>query len=225
MSAVFAGFMLQCRPRFGVPKFMSYSTEQEAFWAGVFGDAYSERNRGAQLLAAKTALFARILCRAHGVGSVVELGANIGLNLLALRTLLPAAKLKAVEINEAAFAQLLKIESIEAVRGSLFDYRSAEAADLAFTCGVLIHIAPDRLGDAYDVLFETSRRYVLICEYYNPTPVEVTYRGHAARLFKRDFAGEMLARFADLRLIDYGFAYHHDPMFPLDDFTWFLMEK
>ena len=36
------------------------------------------------------------------------------------------------------------------------------------------------------------------------------YRGHTARLFKRDFAGEMLDRFSDLRLVDYGFRYHRD---------------
>src|ERR1700733_7681186 len=204
---------------------MAFSTEQEAFWAGVFGDAYTERNRGAQLLAAKMALFARILSSVQNVSSVVELGANIGLNLLALKTLIPQAKLKAVEINEAAFAQLSKIEGIEAVHDSLFDYHPAEGADLAFTSGVLIHVAPDRLADAYGVLHDAGRRYVLVCEYYNPSPVEVTYRGHAGRLFKRDVAGEMLERYPNLRLVDYGFVYHRDPIFPLDDFTWFLMEK
>jgi spore coat polysaccharide biosynthesis protein SpsF len=65
----------------------------------------------------------------------------------------------------------------------------------------------------------------LICEYYNPSPVAIPYRGHSDRLFKRDFAGEMLEMFADLKLVDYGFAYHRDPAFPQDDITWFLMEK
>ena len=32
----------------------------------------------------------------------------------------------------------------------------------------------------------------------------VEYRGHTGKLFKRDFAGEMIYRF-DLKLIDYGF--------------------
>jgi spore coat polysaccharide biosynthesis protein SpsF len=204
---------------------MNHSTAQEAFWAGAFGDAYTERNRGDRLLAAKTALFARILSHNHSIGSIIELGANIGLNLIALKALIPNARLKAVEINEVAFAQLSKIEGVDAIQGSIFDYRPAEAADLAFTSGVLIHIAPDRLLDAYAVLYGASRRYILVCEYYNPTPVEVTYRGHTARLFKRDFAGELLDRYPELRLVDYGFAYHRDPIFPLDDFTWFLMEK
>ena len=53
----------------------------------------------------------------------------------------------------------------------------------------------------------------------------MTYRGHSQRLFKRDFAGEMLDRFPDLTLVDYGFAYHRDANFPQDDTTWFLLEK
>lgn len=66
-----------------------YETEQERFWAGEFGDAYIERNRRPELLAAKTAVFAKILSHAGAVTSVLELGANIGLNLLALRSLRP----------------------------------------------------------------------------------------------------------------------------------------
>jgi spore coat polysaccharide biosynthesis protein SpsF len=66
---------------------------------------------------------------------------------------------------------------------------------------------------------------ILMGEYYNPSPTAIPYRGHADRLFKRDFAGELLDRFPDLRLIDYGFAYRRDPAFPQDDITWFLLEK
>ena len=70
-----------------------------------------------------------------------------------------------------------------------------------------------------------SRRFVMVCEYFNPTPVEVAYRGHEHALFKRDFAGELLDAYPELRLVDYGFTYHRDPLYPLDDSTWFLMEK
>jgi spore coat polysaccharide biosynthesis protein SpsF len=38
-------------------------------------------------------------------------------------------------------------------------------------------------------------------------------------------AGEMMERYPDLALVDYGFLYHKDPVFPQDDITWFLMEK
>jgi spore coat polysaccharide biosynthesis protein SpsF len=61
-------------------------------------------------------------------------------------------------------------------------------------------------------------------EYYNSSPVSIEYRGEIDRLFKRDFAGEMLEIYPDLKLIDYGFTYHRD-FFPDDDTTWFLLEK
>jgi spore coat polysaccharide biosynthesis protein SpsF len=64
-----------------------------------------------------------------------------------------------------------------------------------------------------------------VIEYYNPSPVSVPYRGHNDRLFKRDFAGEMLNKYPNLKALDYGFVYRRDPNFPLDDVTWFLMEK
>jgi pseudaminic acid biosynthesis-associated methylase len=91
--------------------------------------------------------------------------------------------------------------------------------------GVLIHIAPDRLPVAYDTVYRHTNKWIVLCEYYNPAPVEVSYRGHAQRLFKRDFTGEMLDRFADIRLRDYGFRYRRDCVAPADDVTWFLLEK
>jgi pseudaminic acid biosynthesis-associated methylase len=97
--------------------------------------------------------------------------------------------------------------------------------DLALIKGVLIHISPDQLAGVYEKLYQVSRRYILIAEYYNPTPVTVSYRGHNEKLFKRDFAGEMLDRYPDLELVDYGFVYHRDPLFPQDDMTWFLLRR
>ena len=64
-----------------------------------------------------------------------------------------------------------------------------------------------------------------MAEYYNPTPITIPYRGHTEKLFKRDFAGEMMDNFSELSLNDYGFAYHRDTAFPQDDISWFLLEK
>ncbi|MGF1464194.1 MAG: pseudaminic acid biosynthesis-associated methylase [Maricaulaceae bacterium] len=203
----------------------SFTTDQEAFWAGAFGDAYVDRSQGADLVAARTALWSQILRRCSPVGSVTEFGANVGLNLMALRRLLPRVALKAVEINPKACAVLETLDGVEAHQGSFLDTAPATPSDLAFTCTVLIHINPERLKEAYAQIYKAASRYVVICEYYNPTPVEVSYRGHAERLFKRDFAGEMMDAHPDLDLLDYGFVYHRDPLFPTDDFTWFLMEK
>ncbi|WP_276661905.1 hypothetical protein [Syntrophomonas wolfei] len=42
------------------------------------------------------------------------------------------------------------------------------------------------------------------------------YKGEKGKLFKRNFAGEMMDRYLDLDLLDYGFVYHRDPNFPVD---------
>jgi spore coat polysaccharide biosynthesis protein SpsF len=204
-----------------------YGTEQEAFWAGEFGDAYVARNDDPRRVAHRVALLARILARTSGVGRILELGANIGRNLLALRVLLPDAAFGAVEINDKAASSLERIPNTRVFRGSMLDFEPSALGryELTLTSGVLIHVNPDRLPEAYRRLYECSTRYVLVIEYYNPIPVEVSYRGHARRLFKRDFAGEMLDRYRDIELMDYGFQYHRDPNFPADDCTWFLMKK
>jgi pseudaminic acid biosynthesis-associated methylase len=202
-----------------------FSTDQEAFWAGDFGDQYLARNTGQHLVSANLALFSRILSRASAVTSILELGANIGNNLQALRQLLPGVKLSAVEINAKAAEQLAKIPDVKVMNQSLLEFEPNQTHDMSLSKGVLIHIAPQRLPDAYDRLYRASHRYVCLVEYYNPTPVAVPYRGNDDRLYKRDFAGEMLDRYPDLELVDYGFSYHRDRNFPQDDANWFLLEK
>ena len=202
---------------------MTYSTPQEEFWAGEFGVEYIDRNIDPTYLAANLAFFGRILERAGGVGSVLELGPNVGMNLRAIRQLLPTAELAGVEINPQAAAELRAWGQAEVHEGSILEFEATQPVDLAFTKGVLIHVDPDHLPMVYDTLASASRRYVVIAEYYNPTPTAVTYRGHADRLFKRDFAGEFLDRHPEFELIDYGFAYHRDAQFPQDDITWFLI--
>jgi spore coat polysaccharide biosynthesis protein SpsF len=205
---------------------MNYRTEQEGFWAGEFGNDYIGRNEGAELLAANLHFFARALRGARGVGSCVEFGANIGMNLRALQLLFPGQQQYGVEINEEAARRLAQvIPAGNVARQSILDYVPPRTHDLALIKGVLIHINPEVLPEVYDKLVAASSRYVLVAEYYNPSPVAIPYRGHGDRLFKRDFAGEMMQRHPGLALVDYGFAWRHDPHCPQDDLTWFLLEK
>lgn len=201
-----------------------YRTEQESFWAGNFGNEYSERNTGSDWVASNFALFEKMLSGADRPSSVMEFGANIGLNLMALKQLLPHAELSAIEINQQAVASLQKIEDVKVYAQSILEYEPDYQRDFVFSKGVLIHISPDQLESVYDLLYATSKRFIGLAEYYNPSPVEIDYRGHSERLYKRDFAGEMLDRFPGLVLRDCGFAYHR-AKFPQDDLTWFLLEK
>jgi pseudaminic acid biosynthesis-associated methylase len=205
---------------------MTFKTEQEKFWAGNFGTEYIKRNQGDALLASNLDFFARALHAAHGVTSCIEFGANIGMNLKALKLLHPMQEQHAIEINADAANELTQVIPHENVyQSSILDFNLQRTWDLVLIKGVLIHINPDELPQVYDKLVTASNNYLLLAEYYNPSPVAIPYRSHTDRLFKRDFAGEILDRHPRMELIDYGFSYRRDPVFPQDDITWFLMRK
>lgn len=206
-------------------------TEQEAFWFGDFGNEYIARNDDQNILPSNLYFFSKILGGMSGMKSVIEFGANIGYNIFAIKCLLPEIKVAAIEINEKAAKTLnerytaLYRDKIEIYNESILEFNIDEQWDLVLVKGVLIHIDPNKLQNVYQKLYDCSRKYILVAEYYNPTPVEVMYRGNVGKLFKRDFAGEILDKFSDLELIDYGFIYHRDNNFPADDITWFLLGK
>ncbi len=203
-----------------------YSTAQEKFWFGEFGDHYIDRNQSDALLAANLDFFVRSIKMAGAISSVIEFGANVGMNMRALSALYPGIEMAAIEINERAASVLADvIGEANVFRGSILDYVPKVTHDLAFTKTVLIHIHPDHLSRVYQNIYDATAKYILLGEYYSPSPVSITYRGHTDRLYKRDFAGEMLEAFDDLRLVDYGFCYHRDAVYPQDDISWFLMEK
>ena len=206
---------------------MTYKTEQESFWAGEFGDDYIDRNNSSKLLASNLNFFVNALNRTRKIKSCIEFGANIGMNLKAINLLFPEIKMTGIEINEQAYKSLVKLTGKKnAYNQSIFDFQLEEGEfDLSIVKGVLIHINPDMIPKVYEKLYEYSRKYILIAEYYNPSPVKIEYRGHKNKLFKRDFAGEFMDKYNDVELLDYGFVYHKDTNFPQDDITWFLLKK
>ena len=203
-----------------------FDTDQEKFWHGEFGDSYIIRNQGENLLSSNINFFTKALACAEDINSCIEFGSNIGMNIKALKILFSKLKCNAIEINKGAARELRKVLPDDKIfNGSIFDWDSADKFELVLIKGVLIHINPNKLNNVYDKLYKASSKYILIGEYYNPSPVTVEYRGNKDKLFKRDFCGEMLDRFQDLKLIDYGFSYHRDVKFPQDDISWFLLKK
>lgn len=203
---------------------MKFKTDQEEFWAGDFGDQYINRNNSKTFLNSKIAMFGNIMRSAPGVETIAEFGCNIGFNLLALHSLKPALKLKGYEINDSAVKKAKALDIAVINKCSILDEIKEEPVDLTFTAAVLIHINPDYLARVYDNLVNNSKKYILVAEYYNPNPTTVIYRGHSDRIFKRDFAGDLIENY-DLKLVDYGFVYKRDNVAPQDDLTWFLLSK
>jgi spore coat polysaccharide biosynthesis protein SpsF len=153
-----------------------YKTDQEKFWANEFGTEYIERNQGEQLLASNLNFFSKALQQAGRIESCIEFGANICMNLKALQLLYPSIKLNAIEINENA-ANILGnfIGRDNVYNGSIFEHTEESKVQLSLIKGVLIHINPNMLQKVYEQLYNCSEKFILIAEYYNPTPVALNY--------------------------------------------------
>jgi pseudaminic acid biosynthesis-associated methylase len=205
------------------------ATSQADFWRGDFGNAYTNRNVASpELMRASVVLWAEILSHTIAVppASILEVGANIGVNLRALR-LLGAARCLAVEPNDTARGILVRDGVVAAndVRGGLasaIDFPD-DVADLAFTSGVLIHIHPDHLLPSITEIHRCARHWIACIEYFSENPEVIPYRGHEGQLFKRDFGSLWLDSFLDLRTVAYGFAWKRAT--GVDNLTWWLFEK
>ncbi len=208
---------------------MTDTEKQESLWRGTFGDDYIDRNVVSDdRLAALTKHWARILRSTDGAPpqSIAEVGANIGLNLRALRRLTQAS-LYGVEPNAKARARLIEdgvVPADQAIDGLAQSIPLADkAVDLAFTAGVLIHIHPENLLAACREIHRISGRYIICIEYFADKPEEVFYRGETEALFKRDFGAFYLENFPGLKVCDYGFTWKQTT--GLDNLTWWVFEK
>lgn len=206
---------------------MAINNVQEKFWAQDYAQDYIARNQrfdhelGAQA-------WATMLARAERpVRNFLECGCNIGRNITQLAQVLPEAQPSVIEISAPAFEFVTAQHDFgHAFNGAILDADlPAQAFDLVFTMGVLIHIHPDRLLSHMARMHAWSSRYILMGEYFNRTPTMIEYRGEKDRLFKRDF-GKLFIQNFDVRLVDYGFLWGH--LFDeagFDDVTWWLFEK
>jgi pseudaminic acid biosynthesis-associated methylase len=174
----------------------------EALWAGEFGDEYSVRNRDDG--APRRPFWEHVLTRISP-SNALEVGCNVGGNLLALAPLLGTENVAGVDVNASALATLAEVAP--GIRTELAPARSLpfedDAFDLVFTTGVLIHQPPDTLDAVIDEIVRCAGRYVVCGEYFAETDEEVAYRGHRGALFRRDFGALYAAR--GLQSIEQGF--------------------
>lgn len=191
----------------------------EHLWGGEFGNAYSDRNRGA---GERREPFWNSVLADFPATRVLEVGCNTGANL---RWLTDASReVYGVDVNAAALAELRRtLPDVNAVHGFGRDLPFRDGwFDLVFTMGVLIHQAPDALPLVMGEIVRCSRRFVLCGEYFAEKPTEVPYRGQQGALFKRDFGGLYVSLFPELTLRGGGFLSRDDGW---DDVTWWMFEK
>ncbi len=196
----------------------------EDLWGGEFGDRYVQRN----LEAAKPrAPFWDELLSELSVSTdsrVLEVGCNIGANLVWIAARVAHEGIYGVDVNRTALAHLRSLlPNINALwsPARTLPFRDGWF-DLTFTMGVLIHQPPETLPLVMSELVRCSRRYVLAGEYSADEPTEVAYRGQTGALFKRDFGAYYQELFPALRLLKTGFLGRDQGW---DDVTYWLFEK
>lgn len=207
---------------------MNNLNEQEIFWASTYSKEYIKKNSNfnhSLLVEGWT----KILARIDAPQTILECGANIGRNIEALNQIFPQAEKTAIEISaDAATILNKKFENVKVINASILESElTANHYDLTFSMGVLIHIAPQHLLKNLEKIVTCSKKYIVIGEYFNRTPVSLSYQGKDDKLFKRDFGKFILENFGDkLTLVDYGFLWGHIyDEGGFDDITWWVFKK
>ena len=184
---------------------MNLDTKQSNMWRGDFGDAYVDRNVDSKAaIQSRIRAFSEVLSpiQADLPKSILECGANIGINLHALSAIYDT-ELFAIEPNQKARSKAIATGAIKAT--NMKDATLAklpfkdESMDLFFTSGVLIHIHPDNLDQALHEMYRVSKKYILALEYFSHKPTNLNYHGHEELLFKRDFGEKWLDLYPDLK--------------------------
>jgi spore coat polysaccharide biosynthesis protein SpsF len=179
-------------------------SDQENYWKGPEGKAYLERNPATPQISLR--FFYKVLrsfdLTMDPLKSALEFGANDGRNLKALK-FLGVPYVSGVEVNPDAYQELMTVADSSFCQ-SILDFESGRCWDLVFTKGCLIHIPPEDIDRAFNVIHTYAFRYILMAEYFSPRWEEVLYRGRSDLLWKGPYAEKFLKRFPKSRLRDYG---------------------
>ena len=194
----------------------------EELWSGEFGDQYVDRNIVAG--EGREPFWQETVDRLE-VGSVLEVGCNVGANLRWIAPRIGAENTHGVDINEKALEIAREqIPGVDVRRAAARELPFEDGAvDLAFTTGVLIHQPPDELDAVMHEIVRVSRRYVICGEYFAEEQIEIPYRGERGALFKLDFGARYQELHPELELIDQRFLSRDDG--PWDDLTVWTFEK
>ncbi len=206
---------------------MSFNSEQEEFWAQTYASDYIEKNSQFDNQLGANAWNQMLKGVEGNIDNYLECGCNVGRNIDQIQLSFPKFKPSVVEISTPAFECVTKRHNFEhAFNGAILDSQfDSSSFDLVFTIGVLIHINPDQLVEHMGKMFQYSRKYILIGEYFNRTPTMIEYQGSQDKLFKRDF-GKLFIQSFPVKLVNYGFLWGHlYDVAGFDDITWWLFEK
>jgi pseudaminic acid biosynthesis-associated methylase len=188
------------------------NTPQTDFWKGDFGKEYTERNPQnldewdevyrQKYGLTKTDMNAEFLSAIPKDSRILEVGCNIGLQLLGLQRM-GFTNLYGIELQEYAVEKAkANTRGINIIQGSGFDLPFRDGYfDLVYTAGVLIHIDPKDLTRFMAEMVRCSSSYIWGFEYYSEKTKQLNYRGNEGYMWKADYASVFTANFDGLSLV------------------------
>ena len=193
------------------------------FWSGSFGDSYTARNRVDWR--ARIPFWDSLVAK-YGFRSVYEVGTNAAWNLSAIKHSIHGYNVQCYgcDLNAHAVAQA-KAAGFEVKHGTVDTFDDPNVIgmqELAFSSGVLIHVAPDDINKMMQAIIDASCDYVLAIEYESDQEEEVEYRGHAGKLWRRPY-GKMYQDMG-LELVETG-KLGGDDGFDKNGVTYWLLRK
>lgn len=209
-------------------------TRQVEMWDGDFGKRYVERHpttvEGFDELreeqygpgTTQTKLMEESLGHLDRESRILEVGANIGIQLRILRNL-GFENLYGIDVQSYAVETCHRdAPELDVIEANAFDVPFKDGYfDLVFTNEMLVTIPPDLLDTAIDEIVRCSSQYVWGLEFYADEYTEIEWRGEDEMLWKTDFVDRYQQRH-DLRLVDSKFLEYQDN----DDVDrLFLLEK
>ena len=188
-------------------------TPQIEFWNGNFGKEYTERNpqniqewdtlylRNYGIT--KTEMNEEFLLTLDKNSKILEVGCNIGLQLLGLQKMgfqnLYGIELQDYAVEKAKFGT----NGINIIQGSGFDLPfKNEYFDLVYTAGVLIHISPNDHKQFMSEMLRCTKKYIWGFEYYNQEIKQLSYRGNEGYMWKADYPSIFIENFENIELVN-----------------------
>jgi pseudaminic acid biosynthesis-associated methylase len=174
------------------------NTKPERMWVGEYGEKWTRRNEmdvdeidslyEDRFDISRLELLNRFFGRLDRDARILEVGANIGTQLLCFRQL-GFDNLYGIDIQREAIEWAHQERpSLDIIEANLFNIPfKNDFFDLVFTSGVLIHVPDSKLDQAMAEIVRCSSEYVYGSEYYAEERTEVIHRGHDGVLWKTDF--------------------------------------
>ena len=101
--------------------------------------------------------------------SVLEIGCNIGPNLLRIRDIFPKVKLAGVDINETAIAEgkkILKNVDLKVADIDELPFKK-RSFDIVLADAVLIYVGPDKINKVISEMKRVSKKGIVLVEWHD----------------------------------------------------------